>query len=120
MRVAEKGAQMLSTEYGSHVTYSERDLQALRDRLITPLDQEVWALAARQSKCLTFQPELCDGCNRRLVDACIALTNPEHGPDWTDWQQGDDGDSCKCGFNGTSQECARNRATTTDPKQRTA
>lgn len=35
-----------------------------------------------------------------------------HGDDWTDWQDGDDGPSCKCGFNGTPQECAssRNRA----------
>jgi hypothetical protein len=40
------------------------------------------------------------------------IANLEHGPDWTDWQEGDDGDSCKCGFNGTSQECARSRTRT--------
>jgi hypothetical protein len=52
----------------------------------------------------------------RSRDALTATT--EHGPDWTDWQQGDDGDSCKCGFSGTSEECARNQALTTTTEQR--
>ena len=32
--------------------------------------------------------------------------SPEaHGPDWSDWQEGGNGPSCMCGFNGTSEEC---------------
>jgi hypothetical protein len=34
----------------------------------------------------------------------------QHGSDWSDWQPGDDGDTCLCGYNGTSQECAAFRA----------
>ena len=34
----------------------------------------------------------------------------EHKRDWSDWQPGDDGRSCSCGFNGTFEECAENRA----------
>ena len=54
----------------------------------------------------------------RVTDAVIAhLAAPkaEHGPDWSDYQDGDDGDSCKCGFNGTSEECATHRALAAQP-----
>lgn len=34
----------------------------------------------------------------------------EHKRDWSDWQPGDDGCSCSCGFNGTFEECAASRA----------
>lgn len=39
-----------------------------------------------------------------------------HRPDWSDWQDGDFGPSCSCGFNGTPEECGASRihaATTT-------
>ena len=45
-----------------------------------------------------------------LHPAPVAVPPPEHGADWSDWQPGDDGDSCLCGFNGTSQECEQSRA----------
>lgn len=44
----------------------------------------------------------------RLYDAALDASR-EHGPDWSGWQDGDDGPSCKCGFNGTPDECRSNR-----------
>lgn len=37
----------------------------------------------------------------------------EHGPDWSDWglDHPEEGPSCKCGFNGTPEECAEVRST---------
>ena len=47
-------------------------------------------------------------------------TNDDHGPDWSDWQEGDEGPTCKCGFNGTHEECAAARIedTRTTPELR--
>jgi hypothetical protein len=33
----------------------------------------------------------------------------QHDPDWSDWQDGDDGPSCACGFNGTVNDCEASR-----------
>lgn len=57
----------------------------------------------------------------KVVDAVIAAgfsrqspasttAADAHGADWSDWQVGDDGPSCSCGFNGTPEECERSRA----------
>jgi hypothetical protein len=32
-----------------------------------------------------------------------------HKADWSDWQDGDDGPSCSCGFNGTPKDCEASR-----------
>ncbi len=39
----------------------------------------------------------------------------EHGPDWSDWgiDHPEEGPSCKCGFNGSPEECAEVRSTDT-------
>lgn len=35
----------------------------------------------------------------------------QHGPDWSDWDidHPEEGPSCKCGFNGTPEECESSR-----------
>jgi len=40
--------------------------------------------------------------------------DPEHRADWSDWgpDHPDEGPSCKCGFNGSPEECAAYRKTT--------
>lgn len=50
----------------------------------------------------------------RLDEARADRTNraSEHGPDWSDYSAADhpeEGPSCKCGFNGTPEECAADR-----------
>lgn len=56
----------------------------------------------------------------RLADRLEAIGSrachspAKHGPDWSDWQEGDDGPSCLCGFNGTPEECAASRKATTE------
>lgn len=44
--------------------------------------------------------------------ARCAPTEPEHGADWSDWDvdHPEEGPSCKCGYNGTPEECAAYRA----------
>ncbi|WP_417372972.1 ead/Ea22-like family protein [Glutamicibacter protophormiae] len=38
-----------------------------------------------------------------------ALQQPTHEPDWTDYQLGDPGASCSCGYNGPYKECWQSR-----------
>lgn len=38
-----------------------------------------------------------------------ALQQPPHEPDWTDYQLGDPGASCSCGYNGPYKECWQSR-----------
>lgn len=38
-----------------------------------------------------------------------ALHQPTHEPDWTDYQLGDPGASCSCGYNGPYKECWQSR-----------
>ncbi len=38
-----------------------------------------------------------------------ALRQPTHEPDWSDYQPGDDGPSCSCGYNGPYKECWESR-----------
>ena len=45
----------------------------------------------------------------RKVEAAPSDTD-EHGNDWSGWQAGDDGPSCRCGYNGTPDDCARSRS----------
>lgn len=46
-----------------------------------------------------------------------APTVEEHGPDWTDSLPGEPA-SCRCGFNGTPEECAAWRVVQARPKPR--
>lgn len=48
---------------------------------------------------------------------CAESSIPEHGPDWSDWglDHPEEGPSCKCGFNGSPEECASSRALATEP-----
>ena len=47
----------------------------------------------------------------------MVMTQPneqgsEHGPDWSDWgmDHPEEGPGCRCGFNGTPEECASSRS----------
>ena len=73
-----------------------------------------------KAECLECGIEWAWGYDWRKCEAAaekhnVELHPAEHGPDWSDWgiDHPEEGPSCKCGFNGSPEECAGVRSTDT-------
>lgn len=76
-----------------------------------------------KAECLACGIEWAWGYDWRKCEVAAEKHNTEshpaeHGADWTDWgiDHPEEGPSCKCGYNGSPEECAKAQNTNTNER----